>query len=311
VESDWGRGQDFVRLSLEEINELIEPAGCLAISSELLAEGHANTNYRLRLEGGGSVVLRLYQREPAVAALERALANRLRGRVPVPAVLFQDLDRRFTLSEWRPGTTIERLMSSGKDDEVLAAANDLGRTLATISSVRFPHAGYLDADLKVVGPWPSTADGLFDYLEYLLQGDLVRQRAEESLLVSVHALARSARVRLSEVAQEPNLVHGDYKATNLLIEDGRLSGVLDWEFAHAGTWLLDAGQLFRHPMPPGFREGFEAGFRGGGGELPADWQPLARAVDLVSLVDFLGRPDASERRIAQVMRLIEVTVAAA
>jgi aminoglycoside phosphotransferase (APT) family kinase protein len=32
----------------------------------------------------------------------------------------------------------------------------------------------------------------------------------------------------------PRLVHGDYRLGNLLVEQGRLSGVLDWELTHAG-----------------------------------------------------------------------------
>ena len=32
----------------------------------------------------------------------------------------------------------------------------------------------------------------------------------------------------------PRLVHGDFRLGNLLVEDGRLSGVLDWELAHLG-----------------------------------------------------------------------------
>ena len=33
---------------------------------------------------------------------------------------------------------------------------------------------------------------------------------------------------------EPRLVHGDFRLGNLLVEQGRLSGVLDWELAHLG-----------------------------------------------------------------------------
>lgn len=44
----------------------------------------------------------------------------------------------------------------------------------------------------------------------------------------------------------PTLVHGDYRAGNLLFDGGHISGVLDWEFAHAGdptrdlAWLMAA-----------------------------------------------------------------------
>jgi len=40
-------------------------------------------------------------------------------------------------------------------------------------------------------------------------------------------------------ACEPVLIHGDYRIGNLLAEDGRLTGVLDWELAHFGDYHED------------------------------------------------------------------------
>lgn len=37
----------------------------------------------------------------------------------------------------------------------------------------------------------------------------------------------------------PRLVHGDFRMGNLLVDDGWLSGVLDWELAHAGDYHED------------------------------------------------------------------------
>ncbi len=38
---------------------------------------------------------------------------------------------------------------------------------------------------------------------------------------------------------QPVLNHGDFRLGNLLAEDGRLTGVLDWELAHFGDWHED------------------------------------------------------------------------
>lgn len=38
---------------------------------------------------------------------------------------------------------------------------------------------------------------------------------------------------------EPVLNHGDFRLGNLLVEEGRLTGVLDWELAHFGDWHED------------------------------------------------------------------------
>lgn len=38
---------------------------------------------------------------------------------------------------------------------------------------------------------------------------------------------------------DPVLNHGDFRLGNLLVQDGRLTGVLDWELAHFGDWHED------------------------------------------------------------------------
>ena len=41
------------------------------------------------------------------------------------------------------------------------------------------------------------------------------------------------------VPQAPRLVHGDFRLGNLLVDQGRLTGVLDWELAHSGDFHED------------------------------------------------------------------------
>ena len=43
-----------------------------------------------------------------------------------------------------------------------------------------------------------------------------------------------------------SLVHGDYGLNNLLIEDERVTGILDWEHSHVGNPSYDLGYF--HPM---------------------------------------------------------------
>lgn len=40
---------------------------------------------------------------------------------------------------------------------------------------------------------------------------------------------------------EPRLVHSDYRIGNCLLQDGRLTGILDWELAHVGDPRFDLG----------------------------------------------------------------------
>lgn len=56
----------------------------------------------------------------------------------------------------------------------------------------------------------------------------------------------------------PQLVHGDFRLGNLMFENGRLTGVLDWELAHLGDWHEDLAfgcmtvWRFSRPDRPGY-----------------------------------------------------------
>lgn len=56
----------------------------------------------------------------------------------------------------------------------------------------------------------------------------------------------------------PRLVHGDFRLGNLMFDQGRLTGVLDWELAHLGDWHEDLAfgcmtvWRFSRPDRPGY-----------------------------------------------------------
>ena len=73
---------------------------------------------------------------------------------------------------------------------------------------------------------------------------------------------------------EPALVHGDFRVGNLMAENGRLTGVLDWELAHRGDYHEDlaygcmAVWRFGSPEPAfglGSMEAFFAAYAAAGG----------------------------------------------
>jgi fructokinase len=113
---------------------------------------------------------------------------------------------------------------------------------------------------------------------------------------------------------DASLVHADFKPWNLLVgHEGCIAGVLDWEFAFAGSALFDLGIFLRHDrsLPRDYRSSFIAGYLDAGGSLPADWHRLIKLLDLLNLCQLLERAPATSPAVGQLRGLVAATVAEA
>ena len=238
-------------------------------AAEPLGGGYRNENIRLDTDGG-SYVLRRYLRGDAArtCAIEAALAVRLAAEaVPAAEVI-------------------------AADPEGGAAA---GRALAAIGAVTFPGGGAFTGPDLVPSPEALPAS-LPEFLESCLRAGNAAGALSPAEIGRLRALAAAADPLARSVGRARQLVHSDYNGKNLLTVggDGRwsISAVLDWEFAFSGSPLTDVGNMlrFRACGPPGFAEGFVAGYRDAGGQLPERWREISEALDLYALADFLTRP---------------------
>jgi aminoglycoside phosphotransferase (APT) family kinase protein len=310
----WRRRFPFLELSCAEIERLIEPFahGASVLEAMPLSGGLRNTNYRVRLSSGAEpVVLRVFSADPSACQREAALARLVGSRVPMPAVLYSapDAATPWNLVSWVDGTRFDHLLKNAPADDIGAAARAAGGMLATIHTYRFPAAGFLDPDLSVgsldgfSGIW---SEMLEEWLLHGRSGKRLGPHLTERLLDFIHVNAE----RMELLKGQAHLVHADYKPWNLLVRDGQIAAVLDWEFAFSGTPLNDIGIFLRHSatLPPVYRDGFVAGYLEAGGELPADWPRLARLTDLISLCYFLERPEDDPAVLRDVRPLIETTL---
>ena len=135
------------------------------------------------------------------------------------------------------------------------------------------------------------------------------------LVFKVWELLQDHAGLLDEADGPATLVHGDYKAQNLLLRqrksgDWETAAVLDWEFASAGTPLFDLSILLRYAdtLPPAFEQEVAAGYRGAGGGLPHEWKRVIKLLDLLNLCEFLCGQSPQETMIADVTKLIQATV---
>jgi aminoglycoside phosphotransferase (APT) family kinase protein len=275
--------------------DLLRPFGLVVCDYSLLAEGKVNTNYRVETVSG-SFVLRLHNGADHVVDIEAALAERLSQTLPVPRLVGRG--RRYLVYEFRSGISLEKAVIQGRDLPYIKVARELAAFRQALSGHHFPSAGFFGSDVSVQHPWTSSIDGLWSYLRTQLQ----KANLSPSLRERLSMVAEDAEPRLHAIAGPPVLVHGDFKASNVLVDETGLTAVLDWEFAHSGTWMTDVGQILRHEesLPMGFADAFTEVLG-----MDEEARVLVRTLDLVNLVDFLSPERDQPKMRAGVTRRIE------
>lgn len=252
--------------------------------AELLPLGKSNTNYRLTLTGGEVCVLRLHNRS-ANSEREHAIFALVKDIVPVPEVLARGDD-------WSILSFLEGTVLADAPEGTRAAAE----ALAALASLRFLSAGWIQADGSVAP---------FEFGDGKRFFEAIMERAEVRTWIGLDAI-KALRVIDTEQSTEsdssngPCLVHGDFNPTNILVRNGVVTGILDWEFAHAGGPYMDIGNLLRHTAPA-YQDQIAAGLAAGGRALPPNWKKKAELVDLGSHLEFLTtqRSDDFKRQCVQ------------
>ena len=183
-----------------------------------------------RVEIGGQAfalrVLQPYQAEQARRELAASTAAASAG-LPVPAVAATGTWHGYPvqLLAWSPGERLaDVLLQNANDlDKVRALGVEFGRVQAAIHAVPVP--ADINDDPNGWRAWAGSDPEL-------------------------------QRCLVALPDQPPVLLHLDYHPLNVLVEDGRISAVLDWANARAGDPRADLARtlsiLQLAPLPPGF-----------------------------------------------------------
>ena len=304
---------DLNRQQLQDALRSFVPSANL-VSHSVAKSGRSNTNYVLETSEG-NFVLRVHARDPALGAKERALHEHCRRLVPLAPLLgtsagSASVPHAHSLLEFVEGDTLEAVILAGASERLETAACNLGHALAQLVTCQFEQMGDLSADTDgslVVRAWP------FDDFEQRVLFESPAAGRLGSLRDEVWSLLNRARHRYQH-ATGPHLVHGDFNPTNLLIaDDGEVTAILDWEFAHSGNLWADIGNLLRHrgvPLPGSFTVRLLEGLNDGGFKPSKDWHALSLLADLSSALEFLSSPDDRPQTHAHALSQIRGTLAA-
>ncbi len=265
-----------------------------------LAGGFSGETF-LAESAGERTVVRIYGqrsawRGPEAPEIDAALLTLVRGLLPVPEVLEvrrADPAARtpgLLVTSLVPGTTLQQLWDDGLDDGAVArVGTGLGVLLARLAQMPMLRAGtFTDGDLRV-GSFPEGEAGLVGFVEGRRAQGALASWPEEDVRRLLEVADRADG--LADEVGRRCLVHSDFNPKNLMVEPATLAvtGVLDWEFAHAGSPYTDLGNLLRFHRHPAFADAVLATYAERVPDVPDNLLDQARAADLWALVDLAAR----------------------
>jgi aminoglycoside phosphotransferase (APT) family kinase protein len=263
-----------------------------------LAGGFSGETF-LAEAAGERTVVRIYgprsaaRRGPVAAEVDAAVLRLVRGLLPVPDVVeVRRADDEagtpsLLVTTFLPGTRLDLLLPDLAAAERRTVGAHVGAVLARLAMMPMPRPGFfVDGDLRVE---PMPAGGLVAFVE-ACRRDTALARWSPSTYGALLDVAEHAESLLDGL-DRTCLVHSDFNPKNLLVDDEALhvTGVLDWEFAHAGWPVTDLGNLLRFEREPVFAGAVLGAYRDQVVDAGEDVLDLARAADLYALVDLAGR----------------------
>jgi len=222
-----------IELNKFEAEIMVRPAlAGRVVDLELMTSGAINSNYKVSLDSGKIILLRLYAdgREPSTCGNEVDVISLVADTVPTARVIYSgmsldddDPPRAYAILEWCEGILLQQLLDGGRNlssnaylEETMAA---VGETLAAIGSYEFTRAGFFAAGLKIKEEFGADASA---YIVSCLENERVRNRLGGSLHKRLAKFVQAGAAELNAYLcqSKPVLVHGDFNAKNILVSDG-------------------------------------------------------------------------------------------
>jgi aminoglycoside phosphotransferase (APT) family kinase protein len=265
----------------------------IAASAVPLTGGYGGETFAVSA-GGENAVLKFYGKRPARAAVDASLMRLVRGLLPVPRVLDAMPDPAgdgvppYVLYERLPGVNLETYLETAGDADRRRVGEQLGELLVRLSGMPFLSFGdFAGRELAI------ESFGVGDLEEFFQEraGEigLTREQVDRfaDVIYEVEELAGTGVDRFC-------LVHSDFNPKNLLVDPAtaEITGLIDWEFAHAGSPYADLGNLLRFCEDPVLAGAVLSAVRAGP-DLGDRLVERAWAADLWALIDLAARHGAN------------------
>lgn len=235
----------------------------------LIAHGKSNSNYKIRTRKS-DYLIRLYSNETLFKELY--ILKLVSDLIPVPEILYYD-DNLAVFSYIQGEMLSQNPELTGKAAEIIA----------DISSISFSNSGQINPDGSI-SPWPfNDPNGFFGFI---LKNSDVQKWMGPARLEESWKMLRKFSGLLDYLSSGTSLVHGDFNPTNIITDNGKIAGIIDWEFCLSGNSFMDIGNLMRN-SDQHYHKQIHKGLTDGGMDIPENWEELARLIDFSSHLEFL------------------------
>lgn len=315
MEYDWERTFPFLEIDNSVVSKLFE--GILSknniISVTPINQGCRTTNYIIESDNKkNKYILKIFFSMEQNYMREIKLLTILKGNKMLPVseiykVSKHELigNRQYAIYEYIDGKTIGMAINDGyKLDENFVRS--VARALAKIHSYKFNKVGFLDDQLNVSEELPPLV-----YWYENLMGNMAKKRLGTSVVDKINKIVEQNKQELNELDKDIRLVHGDFQVTNILVNDGKMSGILDWEFAMAGHPIADIGQFFRYEeyfnskLIQSFEEEYN---KNSDYKLNSNWHKISKLRDLINLIQLIDTKDDMPKKHAHIKRIVIRTI---
>ena len=223
---------------------VLEACGSSLSTKTRITEGFSNEVYAVTTEDGQRVIVRIHWHgSPHFEAERWALARCAEMRLPAPRVLLLRADAStepphdICVETYIEGKTLNALIKAGELS--VAGARPIlvqtGRLLARLHTV--PATGFGRIDGQGVGEAPS-------WEAYVSQIPTDRlEQAARNVGIAPHEVLEARRLLHEHLAIWQNLslrlLHGDLSPQHIMVWQGQVSGLIDFEFPQSGDPAMD------------------------------------------------------------------------
>lgn len=224
------------------IDEIVRKAtGSSPTEKQRIIKGEANEVHAIKTDRSREVIVRINREGDAESRFQRerwAMEQTAKAGVPVPRVLLVEsleLEGKsigISVEERLPGVPLDELATHMSDEEFAEILQQAGALLSRVHSVTTE--GFGEIDNRGRGEHASIS-GIFSE-ENLSERVLLAAAQSASLDANIisRALYILREYQKNYPAVSPHLLHGDFGPKHLLIDSGKVTGIIDFENACGG-----------------------------------------------------------------------------